>query len=304
MKKLGVILLLVASAGLWAQDQPSAGQNQPSFSSNVAERVEKPSYSDYYCAGFVTKENIPTSHYVVAGLDSPSDTKFAGRGQVVYVTGGGYAVGNRYTVLRRMKDANLQEMFRGEHAMLKRAGNMYAELAHIVITNVDKDSAVAKIEFSCNAMSPGDFLIPFQEKPEVKFQARTTEFPRFAPYSGTAGRIVGANESAKVMGVGSKIYVNIGTTKGLKPGDYLRVTRNYDPKEMSPVDEITSAPPYQEDNSDHPAKVSKSDLKKLPYRGLGEAIVLTVTPETATCMITLALESIEVGDVVEVPAKR
>jgi hypothetical protein len=37
---------------------------------------------------------------------------------------------------------------------------------------------------------------------------------------------------------------------------------------------------------------------------LGEIVVLSVTPETATGMITFALEDIQVGDVVEAQAKQ
>jgi hypothetical protein len=38
----------------------------------------------------------------------------------------------------------------------------------------------------------------------------------------------------------------------------------------------------------------------MPDRGIGECFVITATPETATCLITRSLETIELGDVVEV----
>ncbi len=301
MKRISLLLLLVCSVALWAQDQPAPTAPQK-FSSNFTERQLAPTYSDLYCAGFVTKENIPTANHIVAGFNSPDQARFIGH-EFVYLTGSGYAVGNRYTVLRKMADANRQEMFSGQRSLLDKSGIEYAELGRVVVTRIEKESAVAQIEFNCQPMIAGDFLVPFQEKPAIQFRATSTKFQEFAPFSGTSGRIIESKEFDQVLGMGAKVYVNIGTNKGLKPGDYLRITRNYDPKDMSTVDEVSLYAPGSDDTvrTKDSAKVKNSDLKKLPYRGVGELIVLSVTPETATGMITFALQDVHIGDTVEVP---
>lgn len=302
MKKLSLLLMLVLSVAVWAQEQPAAAPSAPQkFTSNISERQLAPTYSDMYCAGFVSKEDIPTTNHIIAGYNAPHETRYTS-GQFVYLVGAGYAVGNRYSILRKVQDPNHQEMFPGQNKLLAKSGIEYAELGRIAVDRIEKDVAVGTVEFSCQALVPGDLVVPFQEKPTVKFREKKVKFEEFVPYSGTAGRIIGAKEFDQVLGTGSKVYVNIGANKGLHPGEYIRITRNYDPNAMDPVDRLSLYPPNSEDTSVKPPAIKNSDLKKLPYRGVGEAIILSVTPETATAMVTLAIEDIQVGDVVEVPA--
>jgi hypothetical protein len=300
MKKMSLLLMLVLSVAVWAQDQPAPAAKPPQ--SNAKEHQLAPTYSDLYCAGFVSKENIPMANHILAGLNSPHASRFEVH-DTVFLGGSGYAVGNRYTVLRKVLDPNRQEMFPGQHKLLDNSGYEYAELGRVAITRMEKDVAIAEVEFSCQPLMAGDFLVPFQEKPAIQFRSVKKQFQAFAPFSGTAGRIIDGKEFDQVLGTGAKVYVNIGTNKGLKPGDYLRVTRNYDPNQMDPIDRLSLIPPSKDDTVREGSSLKEEDLKKLPYRGIGELIVLSVTPETATAMITFALEDIQVGDVVEVPAR-
>ena len=319
MKRMSLLLMLVISAGVWAQEQEPAQPKEPVLAARKSydQRRQNPTYADIYCAGFVSKENIPTMNRILGGYNAPHTTKFAAR-DVVYLNGSGYAVGNRYTVLRKVQDPNRFEMFPGQHKLLSDSGFEYAEIGRVAVTQMDKDVAVAEVEYSCQTLAVGDFLVPFQEKPMVKFRSVNKPFQEFAPYSGTAGRIIDGKEFDQVLGTGSKVYVNIGANKGIKPGDYLRVTRNYDPKEMDPVDALSLKAPSGEDTMKDERKSNASSMlkdvpyigggdkgneKRFPYRGVGELIVLSVTPETATAMVTFALEDMQVGDVVEIPAR-
>jgi hypothetical protein len=302
MKKVLAMLLLAAPMIAVGQDQdqpPVAEQAQRSASTNLKEKEQAPTYSDIYCAGFVTKENIPTANHILAGMSSPHAVRFSAR-DTIYLEGSGFVVGNRYSVVRKVEDKNLEELFPGQRAMLKRSGNEYADLGRVLITYIDKNVAVGTVEFSCQPMSPGDALVPFHEKEMVKYTVQRDHFERFAPYGAKAGRIIDGKEFDQVLGTGQKAYVNLGANQGVHPGDYLRITRNYDPKNMPPVDVYSLSSPYEQDEAKDAVKLKKTDYKKLPYRGIGEMVVLSVTPETATVMITMALEDIQVGDVVEV----
>ncbi|HEX6881015.1 MAG TPA: hypothetical protein VF135_11670 [Terriglobales bacterium] len=300
MKSLLATAILTVPMLVMAQ-QPQAPA-QPAATTNLVEHAQAPTYTDIYCSGFVTKENIPTTNHIVAGMGSPHSVRFVAR-QTVYLAGPGYAVGNRYSVIRKVKDPNLYEMAPGQNALLKKSGNEYAELGQVTITYIDREVAVGEVDFSCSAMAPGDTLLPFHEKEMVKFSARP-KFQVFAPYGGTAGRIIDGKEFDKILGTGQKVYVNVGANQGVHPGDYLRITRNYNPSEMAPVDRYSLDSPYVMDEAQDAVKLTKSDYKKLPARGIGEMVVLSVTPETATGMITLALEDVTVGDVVEVQGKQ
>ncbi|MGE5113666.1 MAG: hypothetical protein ACM3JB_22615 [Acidobacteriaceae bacterium] len=301
MKKVLAALLLAIPLAGFAQDQAPAVRKDKGaqFTANIPEFRQQPTYSDIYCSGFVTKEHIPDQNHVLAGMNAPNSVRLSER-DTVYLVGPGYAVGNRYSVVRKVSDPNKYESLPGQHALLAQSGSEYFDLGRIVITYIDKEVAVGQIEFSCQPMSPGDILLPFQEREMVKFREAPVQFERFAPMGSTSGRIIDGKDFDQFLGTGQKAYVNLGANKGVHPGDYLRIVRNYDPGLMYPVDRFSLAAPYESDESQNNLKLTNGDYKKLPYRGIGEMVVLSVTPDTATAMITHALEDIQVGDVVEV----
>ncbi|HEU5399710.1 MAG TPA: hypothetical protein VFU86_00050 [Terriglobales bacterium] len=306
MKKALAALLLAIPITVFAQDQaPAAAAPQAEYvpGTNLTVHQQQPTYSDIYCAGFVSKDHISNANHVLAGLNTPHETRFAGNASgnsYIYLEGPGYVVGNRYSVVRRVEDPDRYESRPGLHKMLKDAGSEYFDIGRVVVTYIDKDVAVGQVEFTCEPMTPGDLLVPFHEKEMVKFREGHAAFARFAPAGGTSGRIIDGKDFDQDLGTGQKVYVNIGANKGIHPGDYLRIVRNYDPSLMLPVDQASLQPPYYSDESKNNVKLTKSDYKKLPWRGVGEMVVLSVTPDTATCMITMALEDVLIGDVVEV----
>ncbi len=44
--------------------------------------------------------------------------------------------------------------------------------------------------------------------------------------------IVMASEFDYIFGLHKIVYINLGSRAGLKPGDYLRISRTYDPGKM------------------------------------------------------------------------
>lgn len=304
MKSVLAGLLLAIPLAVLAQNQaPAVSDAMYVPGTNLQVHEEQPSISDIYCSGFVTKQHISNANHVLAGLNTPHETRFAGNASgnaYVYLEGPGYVVGNQYAVVRRVKDPDQYESLNGIHKLLKEAGEEYSDIGRVVVTYIDKEVAVARVEFSCDAMTPGDILMPFHEKEMVKYRKGHVEFARFAPYGGLTGRIVDGKDFDQNMGAGQKAYVNIGSNKGIHPGDYLRVERNYDPSLMLDVDKLSLRAPYYSDESQNNVKLTDRDYKKLPYRGVAEMIVLSVTPDTATCMITMSLEDVLIGDVVEV----
>src|SRR5882757_6560657 len=108
MKKTGLFMLLLATAA-WAQSGTEASADpqgtMPTTASFPTERVQTPTYSDLYCAGFISKQILPDANYVAGGLQTPSTTKFT-RGDLVYLQGTGYTAGAEYEVIRALRDAN------------------------------------------------------------------------------------------------------------------------------------------------------------------------------------------------------
>jgi hypothetical protein len=169
--------------------------------------------------------------------------------------------------------------------------------------------AVAKVEFSCDTVIPGDYVVPFVEKPAAAFHA-PIRFDRFAPTNGQlSGRIILAKDFDSELGTGGKIYLNVGANQGLKVGDYMRATRTYETTAKDPVDSLSFAASTQEPTQTKEIAVNPHflDVRKgpathtseMPRRAVGEIVIIGVTPGTATGMIVFAMEPVHVGDRVE-----
>src|SRR6266446_1677931 len=135
-------------------------------------------------------------------------------------------------------------------------------------------------------------------------------FDRFLPASNKlSGRIVMAKDFDATMGTGQKVYINVGANQGVKVGDYFRALRSYETALEDPVDSLSFKASTAEDTqkkqpSIDPHMFTKSNgpvihVRDLPRRGVGEIVVIGVTPTTATGMIVFDLEDVHAGDGVE-----
>ncbi|HEY6349965.1 MAG TPA: hypothetical protein VI636_11200 [Candidatus Angelobacter sp.] len=253
-----------------------------------------------YCAGFISTQTIPETSYVAAGWNSPDQTHYAGATDFVYIHGAsGLKAGDRLHILRRVRDPNHYELYRGERKIIQQVGQPYFERGYVRVLDVQRNIAITVPELSCGDMVPGDIAIPLVEREKPVLHPVTLD--RFAvPNGKPTGRIVMSNEFDSVVGTGHKVYLNIGEDKGLKVGDYLRATRTYPYTYHDPVDGLSTLATNMEETQMKPPKLPKEKLGELPRRTLGDMIVLTVHPRSATAMIITALEDIHVGDGVEV----
>jgi hypothetical protein len=316
MKKtrLLVILCLAVAARAQAPDEaPTQPLNapagtQPTTVSFPFERIQAPTAVDLACAGFVSKQLVPNSNFVAGGLYTPSTTKNT-NGEVVYLTGKGYEIGQKYTIVRELRDPNRYELFAGQHAMLKMMGQPYAELARVRIIDTRSRVAIAEIEMSCDPVNPGDYVMPYVEKPPVAFHP-PLRFDRFLPPNGkVTGRIALSKDFDSEIGVGVKVYMNVGSNQGVKPGDYFRAVRSYEADLHDPVDSLSFKASTNEDTQAKQAAIDPNFLTKtggpvihvrdLPRRAVGEVVIISTTPTTSTGMIVFAMEGVHLGDGVE-----
>jgi hypothetical protein len=316
MKKTSILLAMCLAVAAHAQetatvapaDLAAPAGTQPTMVSFPFERIQTPTAIDMTCAGFVSRQLVPNSAFVAGDLYTPSTTKNT-NGEVVYLTGGGYQVGQKYTIVRELRDPNRYELFAGQHALLKAMGQPYSEVARVRVIDTRSRMAIAEIEVSCDPVNPGDFAIPYAEKPPIAFHP-PLRFDRFLPSSNKLmGRLVLAKDFAAEIGPGMKVYLNVGANQGVKPGDYFRAVRPYEADLHDPVDSLSFKASTNEDTQKRQAAIDPNFLTKtggpvihvrdLPRRAVGEVVVLSTTPTTATGMIVFAMESIHVGDSVE-----
>jgi len=316
MKKTGLLLVLVASLAC-AQSTPMLTSTMvatPNANGVVDTsvgmpfvRYQTPTVADIYCAGFISKDRLPDANYVNGGLQTPTSTKFD-IGEIVYLTGTSYQVGQLYSVIRELKDVNQYEMYEGMRKLVASAGHPYGEIGRVRVVDARSHSAIAEVELSCDPINPGDTIVPFVEKPPVTFHV-PGRFDRFAPAEGKlTGRILLAKDFDAVLGTGEKVYLNVGSNQGVKAGDYFRIVRSYTATIQDPLDSLmfktqsaedtqVRSPTYEAEyfTKGTGANIHVSDL---PRRAVGEIVVLSTTSNSAAGMVVFALEDIYPGDTV------
>jgi hypothetical protein len=291
--------MLFGALAVSAQQTPATPE-----SSRHVRPAEPASYADLNCAGFVTREAITKNNTVVAGFDTPSETLYAQK-ETVFLSGGGYEEGKNYAVVRELKDLNEYELFPGQFKAIKVMGQPYADIGHVKVTAIRGSIAVAQIEFSCENMTMGDIVVPLSERPEVIMPPpSSTRFP--APgASDLTARIVLARDFDSQIGYRNAVYINAGSGQGVKVGDHFRAMRSYDPKRIDPVDAISYGYNDVYDDTQKNFKPTfplfnhHSQEAQLPSRMVGELVVVSVTPTSSTLLVSNALETIDLGDMVE-----
>ena len=314
MKKTGILLVLLAAVAAYAQQSDSTATiDGPSGTAPTSvtfpfERVQTPTHADLYCAGFINQQALPNANFVAGGLQTPNTTRYT-TGQLIYLSGSGYQVGQQYSVLRESVNPSKHEIFNGQAHMLKGLGQPYADEGVVRIVDTRQKMAVAQIEYACDGILPGDILVAYTERPAISFHP-PFRFDRFAPAGAkTSGRIVMARDFDGFIATGGKVYLNVGSNQGVKPGDYFRAVRLYSADKSDEADTLSFSASQIDDTQKNPVTIDPNFLKHskggivqtsgLPRRAVGEIVVLSSTPTTATGMVVFALEDVHVGDGVE-----
>jgi len=299
MKWQAILLVLcLGSAGVAQQNLPAAQAVGSPEAVSILGFGYTTSYKDVNCAGFISREHFATGHTVQGGIHSPEAIHFTPK-DTVFLAGSGYEPGERYEVIRDSRDPNRYEYFTGQNKQLNRLGHLYQEVGRLRIDHSENGYAVALIETGCQPIIAGDLVIPFHDKGSFTVQPRTTSFQVFGvPLPRRHGMIVMASEFDYIFGLHKIVYINLGSGTGLKPGDYLRISRTYDPSKMPEGNRLSLETPDYDDTQRRPLVISPKKMKNWPVKGLGEMMVISTTPETATCIVTMALEDLEVGDLV------
>jgi outer membrane protein OmpA-like peptidoglycan-associated protein len=213
--------------------------------------------------------------------------------------GGGFQEGATYEILRKLRDPNRWEVFKGQGSTVREAGQPFAQIGQVKVVSVRGEMAITHITFSCEPIVPGDFAIPFVARPRPPFRPDPS-FDRFAPPNGKlTGRIVMARDFDSVLGQGRIAYLDIGSEQGVKVGDYFHATRTYDQTLDSEIDALSLKASFVEDTQKRKRKLPARNYDELPRRTLGTMIVLNVSPRSSTALTTFALEDITVGDGME-----
>ncbi len=201
-------------------------------------------------------------------------------------------------LLRAVKDPVKYDVFSGQTAMLKRLGQVYAEVGRIKVNIVHQATATAEVKHACQEIQPGDVAIPFNQKPMPQFQADT--FDRFAPPSGkNLGTIVTGKEFKRAVGPRDVVYLSMDAPEGVSVGQNYRIFRTHAGLDKLPESRgRDNAPTYLTGMRQH-YHLTADQKKALPRDILGQLVILWAEGRSAVGLITMAGAEILSGDEIE-----
>ena len=182
------------------------------------ERGLSTTQDDIYCSGTITSESVPRDTYVITGEESNYKNTFQ-QGDYVYINKGssqGVKVGDQFSVIRATTDPTDIEWTKWQFSILKKIGTMWEDEGRLRVVVAQPNVSIAQIVNSCNYMQRGDIVLPFNERPEPPLKSEAN-FDRFAPPSGKpVAMVVSGKQFAILDGTNDIIYVNLGTSQGVK----------------------------------------------------------------------------------------
>jgi len=291
LTRLSVSLLLGAGICM-AQEAPVQNQ-QP------VGPTDHPWKSSVYCSGFYTGEKVPDDLRLVTGEQSEYKITFD-YGDIVYLSKGanqGIREGDRFSVVRPDSDPLEVSWFKWQDKLTHAMGSLYADLGQLVVIKSEPNIAIARVSFSCNFMQRGDIVRPFSERPAGPFkETDLRKFDKLAPASGKpTAMVVRGRDTAQVTGRWDTVYVNLGAGQGVKVGDYFRFFRY----QGTYAETIPKEKDYQDRLYGFGSNPKHYGWNDLPREILGEGIVLNVSQNSSTVMITVSRNQIYAGDYAE-----
>ncbi len=255
-------------------------------------------YSTVNCAGFVSDQKVPDEMRIISSEQSNFKITFA-RGDYVHINRGldkGVRVGDRFSVVRPDKDPTDVPWFKWQSKLFKAMGQLYMDAGQLRVVSVQPKVSVARVSFSCDFMQRGDIVLPYQDRPAPVFKDPAA-FDHFAPISGKpVAMLVAGRDYSQIFGKLTPVYVNLGTNQGVKVGDYFRIFRY----QGSNNETVELDKGYQYKLYGFGSAPQRYEWNDLPREVLGEGIVLSVSRNSSTIMITFTNIEVYAGDYVEI----
>ncbi|MFB3816092.1 MAG: LysM peptidoglycan-binding domain-containing protein [Candidatus Methylomirabilales bacterium] len=173
----------------------------------------------------------------------------------------GVRVGDRLAVVRPGT--------RLAHPLTRRPlGRVLHTLGILEVREVRDRVLKARIAYSCDSMHLGDRVAPLQVTPLPEWPATAQAF------RSVEGVVVASPRSDELLALQQLVFLDVGASQGIKSGDVFAVYRPHLPA-VNP----TGGAAFP-----------------IPPERLGEAVVVRVTPDTATAVLTASRKESHAGD--------
>lgn len=209
--------------------------------------------SDIYCTGFIASEDPSFDLYIVGSefeaLSPPLEGVGEARGtygsadtvkyglatsDIIYLSGG-----RNQGLEPGMLLTSTVPVRRVTHpASGKVVGRLYHYTGRIRVLSVQETTAIAEIVASCDPITVGSFLEPFEPEP-IPLARRTVmrpvAYPTAAERLVDAPTIVAAHDDVVAMAQDTVVYIDRGALEDVTPGDIYTIYRRHPNDRLPPV---------------------------------------------------------------------
>ncbi len=220
--------------------------------------------ADVYCSGYLGDpgEIFPGA---IVSAEKEKNQSFFMLGDIVYIDIGqsdGVQAGMEFTVVRP------QHLVNSWGSDVDVVGRLYLTPARVRVICAQERSSIAEISFGCADTQLGDFIVPFEPVPVPLVRRTQPSTICDVPNGKLIGHIVENRGGVTPVGTDSVVFLDLGGTDGLNPGDFLTVYR---------------------------PSTRAAGVRTV----LGEASILTTRARTSVAIVTLMSDTIYIGDAVE-----
>src|SRR5262245_19919306 len=136
MKRSGLVLLLAMATASWGQTATPA---QPQASQAPTQKIKRPSIGnkpameELYCSRFLSPDKNPQRNYIIGGWNSFDQTRYGAASDYIHIHGHDIKTGDRFSIMRQVRDPNAFESYRGQRGAIRDAGSPYFELGYVKV---------------------------------------------------------------------------------------------------------------------------------------------------------------------------
>jgi len=230
------------------------------------------SSADVYCfADLVRDDSIYP--FTISSAERMDFQDSFSEGDIVYIDGGvnqGVAAGDRFFVLTKVRPLKrlFDEPKMGHVYSQETIGIVYSRIGQIKVLCAQEDSAIAEIVYACDPIDIGNVVEPFKPIPVPLVIDPDPSDRCDVPNGLPIGRIIYTRDDQIEIGSGWLVFIDLGSTDGVYPGQFATIYR-------------------------------ENPVKGMPRLVLGDLGVLTVKENYSTAILTGGWASVYVGDMVE-----
>jgi hypothetical protein len=243
-------------------EEPQAPQAASASKAPAEQPAEEKVFRASGAEGFLLEKDMKPAGFIIA---TNQNRHIVGEDDVVYTDVGkdsGAKVGQLLTVYRQAEAVS--------HPVTNVIlGHKIIPLGAMRLSEVEDKVSRGIITESYLEISPGSYLMPYRERRrDISLKAADREL---------AGYIVDTQMGNKTIAAGDIVFLDMGKSQGVVPGNLLYVVRNVVPDQQY----VTGS------------------IDKLPVELLGAVVVVGTGENTSTALVVKSIDAIYRGDMVE-----